>query len=70
MFADKLMEETEELCLQREQKEVGVPHKPVPFSSLGQGCEAGSSAECSPASSLGAGTGASEPGAGSREAEV
>lgn len=31
VFADKLMEETEELCLQREQKEVSVHHKPIPF---------------------------------------
>lgn len=38
-FADKLMEETEELCQQREQKEVGVPHKPIPFGSPGAGLE-------------------------------
>lgn len=31
VFADKLMEETEELCLQREQKEVSVHHKPISF---------------------------------------
>lgn len=37
---------------------------------LGWGWEAGSSVECSPASSLGAGIGTSEPGAGGREAAV
>lgn len=37
VFADKLMEETEELCLQREQKEVSVHHKLISFSMTGLG---------------------------------
>lgn len=42
MFADKLMEETEELCLQREQKEVSAHHKSISFNFYVQDWEAGS----------------------------